>query len=473
MAFEKVIGVEVHVELDTNTKIFCGCSTEFGGKPNSRVCPVCLGLPGALPSLNKEVVNLAIKTGLALNCDINYKCRMDRKNYFYVDSPKSYQITQHKFPICKEGYVEIEVEGIRKNIGIDRIHMEEDAGKLIHTEEHTLIDFNRAGVPLLEIVSKPDMKSSKEVMLFLKELKAILTCIKVSDCKMEEGSLRCDLNISIKEKGIKELGTRVEVKNLNSFKHIEKVVEYEFIRQLSLIDIGEKVLQETRRWNDNKKITESMRSKEDEKDYRYFPEGDLMNINILKEWVEKEKMLLLELPTEKIQRYINDYRLEKDEAEKIVSDIDISIYFEEATKVCREYKEIYNWITGDIFAYLREKNISIKEYGVSSSYLGEIINLITEGKISNNIGKRVLNLCLEENKSPNTIIIEKGLIQNNNRNDILDIVKNILENNKENINLYKSGKSNLFSWFVGQVMKESSGKANPVLVKEILERELN
>jgi len=473
MNFEKVMGVEVHVELNTKSKIFCSCSTAFGAEPNTHVCPTCLGMPGALPVLNKEVVSLGIKTGLALNCKINKTCRMDRKNYFYVDSPKSYQITQDVYPICRNGYIDIEINNKKKRIGIERIHMEDDAGKLIHKQDGTFIDFNRAGVPLLEIVSKPHMNSSEEVILFLKSLKDIVSSLGVSDCKMEEGSFRCDLNISLKKPEDKNLGVRAEIKNINSFKSVEKAIIYEYERQGNLLESNREVLRETRGWDDSKEKTFTMREKEEGKDYRYFPEGDLATIKISDQWIENIKSNMPELPEDKLKRYKKEYGLSKEEIEILISDSNNSSYFEKAARNCKYYKGLYNFFIGDVFAYLKENNLSIRELNMKEEYLAELINLIFDGKISNNIGKKVFNIILKENKNPLDIIEEKGLTQNNNKDEILELIREVLEQNNDNIQSYKNGKINLFPWFVGQVMKRSRGKANPKLVKELMEKELN
>lgn len=473
MNFEKVMGVEVHVELNTKSKIFCSCSTAFGAEPNTHVCPTCLGMPGALPVLNKEVVSLGIKTGLALNCKINKTCRMDRKNYFYVDSPKSYQITQDVYPICRNGYIDIEINNKKKRIGIERIHMEDDAGKLIHKQDGTFIDFNRAGVPLLEIVSKPHMNSSEEVILFLKSLKDVVSSLGVSDCKMEEGSFRCDLNISLKKPEDKNLGVRAEIKNINSFKSVEKAIMYEYERQSNLLKSNREVLRETRGWDDSKEKTFTMREKEEGKDYRYFPEGDLVTIKISDQWIENIKSNMPELPEDKLKRYKKEYGLSKEEIEILISDSNKSSYFEKAARTCKYYKGLYNFFIGEVFAYLKENNLSIRELNMKEEYLAELINLIFDGKISNNIGKKVFNIILKENKNPLDIIQEKGLTQNNNKDEILELIREVLEQNNDNIQSYKNGKTNLFPWFVGQVMKRSRGKANPKLVKELMEKELN
>ncbi|KYH34689.1 aspartyl/glutamyl-tRNA(Asn/Gln) amidotransferase subunit B [Clostridium tepidiprofundi DSM 19306] len=473
MNYDTVIGLEVHVELSTKTKIFCGCTTEFGGQPNTHVCPVCMGLPGALPTLNKRVVEYGIKSGLALGCSINKVCRMDRKNYFYPDAPRNYQITQDEFPICRDGYIDIEFEdGTKKRIGIERIHMEDDAGKLLHTKAGSLIDFNRAGVPLLEIVSRPDMSSAEEAILYLEKLKGILTCIGVSDCKMEQGSLRCDLNVSVKPAGSEKLGVRSEIKNLNSFKSLEKAIEYEVKRQIEAIENGEKLFVETRRWDEENLRTLSMRSKEAANDYRYFPEGDLVTLNISDEWIEEIRKTIPELPHEKYVRFIKQYNLPKYDANIITSSYDVADFFEETVDICSDSKAVANWIMGDISAFMNEKNIGINDTKITPQHLGNLIKLINDGKISNAIGKKVLSEMLENGKMPETIVEEKGLIQNSDESAILDMVKNVLESNPDNVAEYKNGRTNLFGWFVGQVMKMSKGKANPKIVSKLMKEEI-
>lgn len=473
MEFQTVIGLEVHVELNTKSKIFCGCSTEFGAEPNTEVCPVCLGLPGALPVLNKKVVDYAIKTGLALNCDIARYTMMDRKNYFYPDSPKNYQITQDRFPICREGNVEIELgNGEKKSIGIERIHMEDDAGKLIHNENETFIDFNRAGVPLLEIVSKPHMNSAEEAILYVEKLKSILTCIGVSDCKMEEGSLRVDLNISVKPVESKELGVRAEIKNLNSFKFLEKAVNYERERQIKAIENNEVLFMETRRWDEKNNITLSMRNKEEAQDYRYFPEGDILEIIILEKEIEDIKSTIPELEHEKKYRFIKEYNLSNYDASVLSKDYKLAHFFEKTVKSCEDSKAAVNWIMGDISYYLNENKLELNETKLKAENLGELIKLIKDKVISSTIGKKILVNIIEEGKSPKDIVKEKGLIQNNDEKAILEMIRDILNKNQDKVKEYLEGKSNLYTWFVGQIMKESRGKANPSIVNKLLKSEI-
>lgn len=473
MNYEMVIGLEVHVELSTKTKIFCGCTTEFGGTPNTNICPVCMALPGALPTLNESVVEYGIKAGLALGSTITKKCRMDRKNYFYPDAPRNFQITQDEFPICRDGFIDIELKnGNTKRIGIERIHMEDDAGKLLHTEEGTLVDYNRAGIPLLEIVSKPHMNSSEEAVLYLEKLKSILACIGVSDCKMEQGSLRCDLNISVKPSGSNKLGIRSEIKNLNSFKSLEKAVCYEVQRQIDVIEKGEKLFVETRRWDEINNITQSMRRKESANDYRYFPEGDLAALNISDEWIEEIRKTIPELPYEKVERFIKEYKLPKYDSQVLTADYNMADFFEEVVKICGEAKAAANWLMVDISAYMNERNSGICELNIKPVHLGELIELINEGTISNSIGKNILFEMIRNGKRPKAIVDENGLLQNNDEGDILEMVKAVLEANTENIKLYKNGKLNLLGWFIGQVMKQSKGKANPKIVGKLMNEEL-
>lgn len=474
MEFEAIIGLEVHSELSTKTKAFCGCATEFGKKPNTQVCPICLGLPGALPKINKKVVEYGIKAGLAFNCTINKSTRMDRKNYFYPDAPKNYQITQMYYPLCENGYIEIEpVSGEKKKIEIERIHIEEDAGKLIHTDEGTLIDFNRAGTPLIEIVSKPDMRSPREAVLYLTRLRGILQAIGISDCKMEEGSLRCDANISVRKKGSSDFGVKCEIKNMNSFKALEKALEYEYKRQISIIEKGENLKQETRRWDEDNNITVSMRSKEEANDYRYFPEGDLMAINISEEWIDEIRKTIPELPHEKEERFVREFNIPRYDASILTSSNDLADFFEETAKISCDAKASSNWIMGDISRLINKENISIKNVKFTPAYLAELIKLINEGTISNSAGKIVIEEMFYRGKMPKAIVEEKGLIQNNDEEEILKIVRKVLEEDPENVEQYKNGKTKILGYFVGQVMKSTGGRSNPKIVNRLILQELN
>jgi len=474
MDFEAVIGLEVHAELSTKTKIYCGCTTEFGGKPNTHVCPICLGLPGSLPQLNKRVVDYAIKAGLALNCTINKVSRMDRKNYFYPDCPKNYQITQDEIPICSDGYIEIELSsGEKKKIGIQRIHMEEDAGKLLHTKAGALVDFNRAGVPLIEIVSKPDMRTPEEASLYLQKLRSILSSIEVSDCKMEEGSLRCDANISIRPRGNEEFGTRTEVKNMNSFKAVEKALGYEYNRHVEAVTNGEELEEETRRWDESKSATTVMRSKEKANDYRYFPEGDLVTINISDEWIEEIRKTIPELPHEKEERFVKEYGIPKYDASVLTLTMAMANFFEETAKLSNDAKASSNWLMGDISRLLNENAMNVEDLKFTPENLAELIKLISSGTISNNIGKKVIEDMFKTGKDPKVIVEEKGLIQNNDEGAILEVVKNIIEANPKSIEDYRNGKKRAIGFLIGLVMKETKGKANPQIVNKLVNEEVN
>lgn len=474
MEFESVIGLEVHAELSTKTKIYCGCSTEFGGLPNSHVCPVCLGLPGSLPVLNKKVVEYAIKAGLAFNCTITKSGRMDRKNYFYPDCPKDYQITQDELPICRDGFIEIELkDGSKKKIGIERIHMEEDAGKLLHTAAGTLVDFNRSGVPLIEIVSRPDLRSPEEATLYLQKLKSILFSIGVSDCKMEQGSLRCDGNISVMEKGSKEFGVRAEIKNVNSFKALEKAFEYEMARHIKAIEDGMELTMETRRWDEGSGVTVNMRSKEEANDYRYFPEGDLVTLNISEEWIEEIRKTIPELPHEKAERFVNEYNIPKYDAGVLTISSEMADFFDETAKLSKDPKAASNWLMGDISRLMNEKSMETSELKFNPSDLAELIKLINEGTISNSIGKKVIDEMFETGKTPKLIVEEKGLIQNNDESEILDVVKKIIDENPKSVEDFKSGKKRAVGFIVGLIMKETKGKANPQIVNNLVNSELN
>ncbi|WP_010234498.1 Asp-tRNA(Asn)/Glu-tRNA(Gln) amidotransferase subunit GatB [Clostridium arbusti] len=473
MEYEVVIGLEVHTELSTKTKIFCGCTTEFGGQPNSHVCPVCLGLPGALPHLNKKVVEYAIKAGLALNCSITKYGRMDRKNYFYPDCPKNYQISQDELPLCTDGYIEVELEdGSTKKIGIERIHIEEDAGKLLHTGVGTLVDFNRSGVPLAEIVSRPDLRSPKEAVQYLEKLKSILSCIGVSDCKMEEGSLRCDANISVMEKGSDKFGIRTEIKNMNSFKALEKALNYETERQITALENGEKLTQDTRRWDDSNSITTIMRSKEFANDYRYFPEGDLVTLNIEDHWIEDIRKTIPELPYEKEIRFVEQFKIPKYDAGVLTLTMSMADFFEKSAVASGDAKAASNWIMGDISKIMKENAVWVEDLKFTPDQLAELIKLINSGTISNAIGKKVIVDMFNTGKNPKDIIEEKGLIQNSNEDEILAVVKNILDNNEKSIEDYKNGKKRVLGFIVGLIMKETKGKANPKIVNKLVNEEI-
>jgi aspartyl-tRNA(Asn)/glutamyl-tRNA(Gln) amidotransferase subunit B len=474
MKYEAVIGLEVHAELSTNTKIYCSCTTEFGGQPNTHVCPVCLGLPGSLPVLNKKVVEYGVKAGLALNCKIHNVSRMDRKNYFYPDNPKNYQITQDETPICYDGYIEIELEnGEKKRIGIERIHIEEDAGKLLHTSAGTLVDYNRAGVPLIEIVSKPDMRSPEEATLYLQKLKSILSAIGVSDVKMEEGSLRCDGNISIRPEGESKFGVKAEVKNMNSFKALEKALHYEYDRHVKAVEEGERLYQETRRWDEANGITILMRSKEAANDYRYFPEGDLVTLNVSEEWIREIRSTIPELPHEKAERFVTEFGIPKYDASVLTLSDALANFFEETAKLSEDAKASSNWLMGDISRLMNNTAVGAESLKFTPADLAELIKLINSATISNNIGKKVVEEMFESGKSPKVIIEEKGLVQNSNEDEIRQVVVKVLENNPKAVEDFKDGKTRIVGFIVGMVMKESKGKANPQIANKLVSEELN
>ncbi len=473
--YEVVIGLEVHAELSTKTKIFCSCPTEFGGEPNTHCCPVCMAMPGALPVLNKKVVEYAIKAGLATNCDIARISKNDRKNYFYPDLPKSYQISQFDMPLCTKGYVEIETEKGPKRIGLVRIHIEEDAGKLNHDEfgRGSLVDLNRSGVPLVEIVSEPDMRSTKEVESYLKKLKSILEYIEVSDCKMQEGSLRADVNVSVRKKGDKELGTRTEMKNMNSFRSITRAIEYEAMRQVEVIEQGGKIYQETLRWDEVSGKTFSMRDKENAQDYRYFPEPDLGIIKISDEMIENIKKTLPEMPESRKERYIKEFKLPEYDSNILTSSKYLSDLFEKATEKCHNPKAVSNWIMTDITRILNEKEQEPNDIPFKAEDLGKLVELIDKGTISSKIAKQVLEEMFENPKDPEDIIREKGWIQISDEGAIKEVVTKILEANPASIADFKAGKDRALGFLVGQAMKETRGKANPQMLNKMFLEELN
>ena len=472
--YEVVIGLEVHSELSTKTKIFCSCPTEFGGEPNSHCCPICMAMPGALPVLNKKVVEYAIKAGLATNCKIAHTSKNDRKNYFYPDLPKSYQISQYDIPLCTDGYVEIETENGTKRIGLTRIHIEEDAGKLNHDEysRGSLVDLNRAGVPLIEIVSEPDLRSAEEADIYLKKLKSILEYIEVSDCKMQEGSLRADVNVSVRKKGTKEFGTRTEMKNMNSFRSITRAIEYEAERQIEVLEQGGKIEQETLRWDEVSGKTFSMRDKEDAQDYRYFPDPDLAIIKISDEMIEKIKSELPEMPENRRERYIKEFNLPEYDSNILTSSKYISDLFENAVKICNNPKAVSNWIMTDITRILNEKEQEPNEIPFSAEQLGELVILIDKGTISSAIAKKVLEELFENPRNPEEIIKEKGWIQISDEGAIKEVVLKILEANPQSIVDFKAGKDRALGFLVGQAMKKTKGKANPQMLNKMFLEEL-
>ena len=476
MKYEPVIGLEVHVQLSTKTKIFCGCSTDFGASPNSQTCPVCLGLPGVLPVLNKEVIQCAIKTALAINCNVVERCIFHRKNYFYPDLPKGYQVSQYDIPIGENGWIQIKLDGKLRKIRITRVHMEEDAGKLIHSgnpkDSRSRVDLNRAGVPLLEIVSEPDISSPAEAYQYLVSLKQILEYLEISDCNMEEGSLRCDANISIRPVGESILGTRTELKNMNSFKGVEKALEYEITRQKNLLIEGKKVCQETRLWNTDLNRTELMRSKEEAHDYRYFPEPDLVNIIVDEEWVSKVKRSFPELPQARRDRLKNEYGLSDYDVEVITMDKKIADYFEESSKHFVNYKMLANWITGDILAVLKDKKININKFNVSPKQLGELLGLIENGTVSGKIAKEVFQDMVCTGRDAKQIVSEKDLVQLSDEGELVSIIDKIIKQNPKPVTDFRAGKQNALGFLVGQIMRETKGKANPQLVNKMLKAKL-
>ena len=473
--YEVIIGLEVHSELSTKTKIFCSCPTKFGAAPNTQTCPICMAMPGTLPVLNEKVVEYAVKAGLATNCEISRNSKNDRKNYFYPDLPKAYQISQYDQPLCEHGYVEIDTKEGKKKIGLTRIHIEEDAGKLNHDEfaGGSLVDLNRAGVPLIEIVSEPDLRSSEEVEEYLKRLKSILEYIEVSDCKMQEGSFRADVNVSVRKKGDSKLGTRTEMKNMNSFRSITRAIEYEVDRQIDVIEDGGEVEQETLRWDDVSGKTFSMRDKEDAQDYRYFPDPDLAIIKISDEMIEKIKSELPEMPESRRERYIKEFNLPEYDSNILTSSKYISDLFENAVKICNNPKAVSNWIMTDITRILNEKEQEPNEIPFKAEQLGELVVLIDKGTISSAIAKKVLEELFENPRKPEEIIKEKGWIQISDEGAIKEVVLKILEANPQSIVDFKAGKDRALGFLVGQAMKETKGKANPQMLNKMFLEELN
>lgn len=477
MNLETVIGLEIHAELKSKTKIFCSCSTKFGAKPNENTCPICTGVPGTLPVLNEEVVNLAIKAGSALGCKINKFNKMDRKNYFYPDLPKNYQTSQFDKPICGEGLVEYDYEGKHVKVRINRIHIEEDAGKLVHVEGEpiSLIDYNRVGVPLAEIVTEPDMRSVGEAVEFLRRLKLILEYSGVSDCRMEQGSLRCDANISLRPVGSEEYGTKVELKNINSFRELEKALKKEEKRQRELINFneGHKIVQETRRWDSAKGKTISMRSKEQAHDYRYVVEPDLPPVILYDDQIENIRKSLPEMPDNKKARFLNEYKLTEKEVDILISDIVLSKFFECVIKEGVKPKMGANWILGDILRILKEKKIESEEMTLAPVNFAKLLKVVDEGKISNNIGRDVLEDIFDDNKDPIKVIEEKGLIQISSTDELEKMVDEVIEANPQSIEDYKAGKKQAAGFLMGQVMKKTQGKANPKVCKSLIDEKLS
>lgn len=473
--YEIVMGLEVHSELSTKTKIFCSCSTEFGGEPNTHCCPICMAMPGTLPVLNEKVVEYAVKAGIATNCEIARTSKNDRKNYFYPDLPKAYQISQFDMPLCINGHIDIETENGTKSIRIERIHIEEDAGKLNHDEygRGSFVDLNRAGVPLIEIVSKPDLRSKEEVESYLRKLKSILEYIEVSDCKMQEGSLRADVNVSVRKKGSKEFGTRTEMKNMNSFKSILRAIEYESNRQIDVIENGGKVEQESLRWDDISGKTFSMRDKENAQDYRYFPDPDLVAIKISDDYIDNIKKNLPELPDSRKKRYMEEYKLPEYDSRLITTSKYLSDLLEKAVEVCNNPKTVSNFIMTDITKFLNEKELEPEEIPFTAEQLGELVKLIDKGTISSSIAKKVLAEMFEKPEDPDKIIEKNGWIQISDEGAIKEVVKKVLSENEKSVNDYKAGKDKALGYLVGQAMKATKGKANPGMLNKMFLEELN
>ena len=474
MEFEPVIGLEVHAQLKTKTKIFCACSTAFGAPPNTHTCPVCLGMPGVLPVLNKKVVDYTLRMALATNCTVTRESRFARKNYFYPDLPKGYQISQYELPIAEHGFIDIEINGGRQRIGITRIHMEEDAGKLGHDPDRpvSMVDFNRTGVPLMEIVSEPDIRSADQAGAYLRQLRSIVRYLAICDGNLEEGSFRCDANVSIRPRGQEKLGTRTELKNLNSFKHVEKALLYEISRQRETLLDGAQIVQETRLWDPEKNKTTSMRGKEEAHDYRYFPDPDLLPLVIDSEWIQSIKDNLPELPDQKKNRFMEQFDLPAYDAGLLTTDRDLANYFEACVNRFPQPKQVSNWVMGSLLGLLNAQDKTIGESPVSPENLAQLLSLIEEGVISGKIAKTVFDDMARTGKSAKKIVDEKGLVQITDTDAIDDVVAQILSNNPKEVDAYKNGKTKLLGFFVGQVMQETRGKANPKLVNEILKEKL-
>jgi len=476
--YETVIGLEVHVQLDTDSKIFCSCSTEFGSEPNTNTCPVCLGLPGTLPVLNKKAVDYLVMTGLALNCEIATYSKFDRKNYFYPDLPKAYQISQYDLPIAKDGFIEVETEAGTHKIGITRIHLEEDAGKLIHEgsidrSSGSLVDYNRTGVPLAEIVSEPDIRTPEQAREYLNYLKKTLEYLGVSDCNMEEGSLRCDANISLRPRGDKEFGTKVELKNMNSFKAIEKALAYEQKRQRQMIKAEETIVQETRTWDEDKSKTISMRGKEEANDYRYFPEPDLVPLEINESWENEIKEKLPELPAVRKKRFIEDYDLPEYDADVLTDSRELADLFEECVSEYEDAKEVSNWIMGEFLRLVNEEKMEVEETKITGQLLGKMLKMMDEDVISSKIAKTVFEEMFYTGKDPEDIVEEKGLKQISDEDKLEKLVEEIIEDNPDVIEDIRNGKDKAIGYLVGQVMKETKGKANPQMVNKMFREKIN
>ena len=468
--YETVIGLEVHVELATKTKIFCGCSTAFGGAPNTHTCPVCTGMPGSLPVLNKQVVEYAVAVGLATNCQITQYCKFDRKNYFYPDNPQNYQISQLYLPICRNGHVDIETEQGTKSIGIHEIHMEEDAGKLIHDEweDCSLVDYNRSGVPLIEIVSEPDMRSAQEVIAYLEKLRMTVQYLGASDCKLNEGSMRADVNLSVREVGAKEFGTRTEMKNLNSFKAITHAIEGERERQIELLESGKEVVQETRRWDDAKEYSYAMRSKEDAQDYRYFPDPDLVPVYISDEWLEQIRSRQPEFREAKMARYKEEFDIPEYDIGIITDSKHMADLFEETVAICKQPKKVSNWLMGETLRLLKEKNMDPEDIRFAPGNLAKLIGLVDAKAINSSVAKEVFEVMFEEDVDPEKYVEEKGLKTGNDEGTLRKTIEEIIAANPQSVEDYHNGKDRAIGFLVGQTMKAMKGKADPAMVNQIL-----
>ncbi|MGL5438029.1 MAG: Asp-tRNA(Asn)/Glu-tRNA(Gln) amidotransferase subunit GatB [Lachnospiraceae bacterium] len=473
--YETVIGLEVHVELATKTKIFCSCSTEFGGTVNTHTCPVCTGMPGSLPVLNKQVVEYAMAVGLATNCGINQYCKFDRKNYFYPDNPQNYQISQLYLPICHDGWLQIETENGSKKVGIHEIHMEEDAGKLIHDEwdDCSLVDYNRSGVPLIEIVSEPDMRSAEEVIAYLEKLRLIIQYLGASDCKLQEGSMRADVNLSIREAGAAEFGTRTEMKNLNSFKAIARAIEGERRRQIELLEDGHKITQETRRWDDNKETSYPMRSKEDAQDYRYFPDPDLVPINISDEWIAGIKAAQPELRTEKLSRYQQEFQIPLYDAEILTSSKHMADIFEETVGLCGKPKEVSNWLMVEVMRLLKENEQDPEDLTFAPAHLAKLIELVESNVINRTVAKTVMEEIYRNDADPESYVEAHGLKVVNDEGELRKVIEEIIAANPQSVVDYKAGKEKAMGFLVGQTMRRMKGKADPAMVNDIVKELLS
>lgn len=472
--YEPVIGLEIHAQLLTESKLFCGCSTQFGNPPNTNVCPICMGHPGVLPKINKKAIDFAIRMGLATNCTINKYSIFARKNYFYPDLPKGYQISQFELPLCSNGFIEIASSNGKRKIRINRIHLEEDAGKSIHDQGNfTLLDFNRCGVPLIEIVTAPDISTPEEAGIFLSEIRQIVKYLGICDGNMEEGSLRCDANISIRKKGEKRLGTKTEVKNMNSIRNVVNALKAEITRQIELLENNETVTQQTLLWNAEKNIIEPMRSKEESHDYRYFPEPDLPILEVDEVWLEKIKQNLPELPSKRKERFKEQYNLPEYDIEILTSEKEYADYYESIVQLTKDYKSASNWFMTEILKIINEKKITLKGFPIRPEWIASLINLINNGTISGKIAKEIFPEMLSEPQTPETIIKKKNLTQITDRKTIEKIVEEVLASNSKQVEQYLTGKEKVFAHFVGKIMKITKGKANPALVNEILKEKLN